>query len=102
MNAPLVSICTPTYNRPEFLRRTIESCLAQTYQHFEIIVTDNSTDDASARMVAKIQDPRIRYYSNNGNIGSLENYKKAVSMAQGKYVQILADDDLVKPKFLEL
>jgi glycosyltransferase involved in cell wall biosynthesis len=102
MNTPLVSICTPTYNRPKLLRRTIESCLAQTCQDFEIIITDNSTNDDSAQMVAKIQDPRIRYFSNNGNIGSLENYKKAVSMARGKYVQILADDDLLKPKFLEL
>jgi glycosyltransferase involved in cell wall biosynthesis len=102
MNTPLVSICTPTYNRPEFLRRTIESCLAQTCQDFEIIITDNSADDKSAQMVAKIRDPRIHYYSNNGNIGSLENYKKAVSMVRGKYVQILADDDLIKPKSLEL
>jgi glycosyltransferase involved in cell wall biosynthesis len=76
--------------------------VAQTYQHFEIIITDNSTNDQSAQMVVKIKDPRIRYYSNNGNIGSLENYKKAVSKAQGKYLQILADDDLIKPKFLEL
>ena len=102
MNTPLVSFCTPTYNRPEFLRRTVESCLAQTYQHFEIIITDNSTNDESAQMVARIQDPRIRYYSNSGNIGRFESYKKAVSMAQGKYLQILADDDLIKPKFLEL
>jgi glycosyltransferase involved in cell wall biosynthesis len=102
MNAPLVSICTPTYNRPEFLRRTIESCLAQTCQDFEIIITDNSTNDESAQMVAKMRDPRIRYHSNNGNIGSLENYRKAVSLLRGKYVQILADDDLLKPKFLEL
>jgi glycosyltransferase involved in cell wall biosynthesis len=104
MNTPLVSFCTPTYNRPEFLRRTVESCLAQTCQDFEIIITDNSTNDESARMVAKFNDPRIRYFSNNGNIGSFKNYEKAVSMARGrgKYVQILADDDLIKPKFLEL
>jgi glycosyltransferase involved in cell wall biosynthesis len=102
MNTPLVSVCTPTYNRPEFLRRTIESCVAQTYPHFELIITDNSADDASAQMVAKIQDPRIRYYGNNGNIGSLASHNKAVSMAQGQYLKILADDDLIKPKSLEL
>jgi glycosyltransferase involved in cell wall biosynthesis len=102
MNTPLVSICVPTYNRPEFLRRAVESCRAQTYPHFEIIITDNSTNGDSAQIVAKIQDPRIHYHSNNGNIGSLGNYNRAVSLAQGKYLLILADDDLIKPKFLEL
>jgi glycosyltransferase involved in cell wall biosynthesis len=102
MNTPLVSFCTPTYNRPEFLRRTIQSCLAQTYPHFEIVITDNSTNDESAKMVASIKDPRIRYFSNNGNIGSLASHNRAVSLAQGKYLQLLMDDDLIKPRFLEL
>jgi glycosyltransferase involved in cell wall biosynthesis len=102
MNKPLASFCIPTYNRPEFLRRTIQSCLAQTYPHFEIIITDNSTNDESARMAAAFNDPRIRYYSNNGNIGSFANHTRVVSLPQGKYLQILADDDLLKPKFLEL
>lgn len=102
MNTPLVSFCIPTYNRPEYLRRAIESCLAQTCQDFEIIITDNSTNDESAQIVAKINDPRIRYYSNNGNIGATPSHIRAVSMVRGKYVQFLMDDDLIKPKFLEL
>jgi glycosyltransferase involved in cell wall biosynthesis len=53
-------------------------------------------------MVAKINDPRIRYYSNNGNIGSLASHLRAASLIRGKYVQFLMDDDLIRPKFLEL
>ncbi len=102
MSAPLVTFCTPTYNRPDYLRRTIESCLAQTRQDFEIVITDNSTNNESAQMVATIKDPRIRYYSNNGNIGPVKSCNRAVSMAQGKYVQLLMDDDLIRPRFLEL
>jgi glycosyltransferase involved in cell wall biosynthesis len=102
MNTPLATFCIPTYNRPEYLRRTIESCLAQTCRDFEIVITDNSTNGDSAQMAAKINDPRIRFYSNNGNIGSLASHSRAVSMVRGKYVQFLMDDDLIKPKFLEL
>ena len=102
MNTPLATFCIPTYNRPEYLRRAIESCLAQTCQDFEIVITDNSTNDESAQVVATIKDPRICYYSNNGNIGPLESCSRAVSLARGKYVQLLMDDDLIKPKFLEL
>jgi len=102
MNSPLVTFCTPTYNRPVYLRRTIESCLAQTYPNFEIVITDNSANDESAKVVATFKDPRIHYHGNNGNIGPVRSCTRAVSLAQGKYVQILMDDDLVKPKFLEL
>jgi glycosyltransferase involved in cell wall biosynthesis len=102
MNNPLVTFCVPTYNRPDFLRQTLESCLAQTYRDFEIVITDNSTNDESARMVTKLNDPRVRYHSNNGNIGSLASHNRLASMIQGKYVQFLMDDDLIKPRFLEL
>jgi glycosyltransferase involved in cell wall biosynthesis len=101
MDRPLVTFCTPTYNRPDFLRRTIESCVAQTYANFEIVITDNSANDDSAKMVAQINDPRIRYYSNNGNIGSLASHNRLTTFIQGKYVQFLMDDDLIKPDFLE-
>ena len=102
MNTPLVSICTPTYNRPELLQRAVESCLAQTYPHFEVIVTDNSTNGDSEKLASKWTDPRVRYFRNAGNIGPLASVNRAISMAGGKYIKILMDDDLLKPRFLEL
>lgn len=102
MNTPLVSIVIPTYNRPDFLRRAIESCLAQTHRNFEIVITDNSVKDDSARMLAKISDPRIRYFSNGGNIGPWASSNRGVALASGKYIKFLMDDDLLKPRCLEL
>jgi hypothetical protein len=102
VNTPLVSLCIPTYNRPELLRRAVESCLAQTYSNFEIIITDNSTNDDSANMASKWTDPRIRYYRNNGNVGALASANRAISLAGGKHLKFLMDDDLIKPRCLEL
>jgi GT2 family glycosyltransferase len=102
VNTPLVSVLIPTYNRPEYLRRAIESCLAQTYRNFEIIITDNSTNDDSAKMMARYGDPRLRYHSNGGNIGAVKSSNRAVELSQGKYVKFLMDDDLLKPRCLEL
>jgi cellulose synthase/poly-beta-1,6-N-acetylglucosamine synthase-like glycosyltransferase len=102
VNTPLVSICTPTYNRPELLQRAVASCLAQTYPSFEVIVTDNSTNEHSQNMAAKWTDPRVRYYKNDGNIGPLASVNRAISLATGKYIKVLMDDDLLKPRFLEL
>lgn len=101
MNAPLVSICTPTYNRPGFLERAIRSCLTQTYPHFEIIVTDNSTNDLSAKLISRLNDPRIHYAKNEKNLGPVGNTTRAVTSAKGKYIKILMDDDLLKPQCLE-
>ena len=99
---PLVSICTPTYNRPDFLERAIRSCLAQTFQDFEIIVTDNSTNDSSEKRIARLNDPRIRYFKNEKNLGPCGNSNRAVSLVKGKYLKFLMDDDLIKPRCLEL
>ncbi|HZM05180.1 MAG TPA: glycosyltransferase family 2 protein [Candidatus Saccharimonadales bacterium] len=102
MNPPLVSICIPTYNRPEYLRRAVESCLAQTYPHFEIVITDNSTNNDSAEMAARWKDPRVRYCKNEGNIGATASCNRVVALATGKYLKWLMDDDLLKPQCLDL
>jgi glycosyltransferase involved in cell wall biosynthesis len=97
---PLVSICTPTYNRPDFLERAIRSCLSQTFQDFEIIVTDNSTNDLSEKMILRLNDPRIRYVKNEKNLGPCGNTNRATALATGKYIKFLMDDDLLKPQCL--
>jgi glycosyltransferase involved in cell wall biosynthesis len=102
MNKPLVSILIPTYNRPEYLRRAVESCLAQTYPHFEVIITDNSTNDDSARLAATWTNPRLRYFKNQGNLGAVGSSNRAVSLSSGPYIKFLMDDDLLKPRCLEL
>jgi glycosyltransferase involved in cell wall biosynthesis len=102
VNPPLVSICTPTYHRPVLLERAIRSVLAQTFQNFEIVITDNSENEESTEVVRRFNDPRIRYYHNGGNIGWLENIKRVTDLAKGRYLVLLLDDDLLKPRALEL
>lgn len=102
MSNPLVSICIPTYRRPDLLERAIRSCLAQTYPHFEILITDNSPDDASGQMVARLHDARIRYHKNETNLGPFGNINRVATLATGEYIKYLMDDDLLKPRCLEL
>ena len=102
MTRPVVSICIPTYNRRELLRRALRSCLAQTYPNFEIVITDNSSDDSSQELVAALREPRIRYHRNEANVGGLANLARVVALASGKYLKLLMDDDLLKPRALEL
>lgn len=102
MSNPRVSICIPTYQRPELLERAIRSCLAQTYPHFEIQITDNSLDDASGQRVARLKDSRILYHKNETNLGPYGNINRVAALATGTYIKFLMDDDLLKPRCLEL
>lgn len=95
---PLISICIPTYQRPELLRQAIASCLAQTYEPIEIIVCDDSKDDASADVIHQLNRPdRIRYYRNQPSLGQAGNVNRLFDLAQGDQLVLLHDDDLLLP-----
>ena len=104
MVKPLVSIGIPTYNRPLGLHRALTSITAQTYPHFEVIVSDNcSPGTETQEVVARFmeQDKRIRYVRQPSNIGMFNNFKFVFEAAQGEYFAWLADDDIRDETFLE-
>ena len=63
MQNALVSILIPTHNRPDYLVLALQSALAQTYPHFEIVISDNSEADDSLGVVREVAgpDPRVRH-----------------------------------------
>lgn len=101
---PLVSIGIPTYNRPQQLQRALISIIAQTYPHFEVIVSDNCSPGSDTHDVVENfmkQDSRIRYVQQSANIGMFKNFKVVFELAQGEYFAWLADDDTREHTFLE-
>jgi glycosyltransferase involved in cell wall biosynthesis len=77
------------------LMEAVVSVLGQSFQEFELIVLDNcSTDDTESVVYDFLKsDNRIKYIKNTNNIGVVRNFEKAVSIASGKYILILGDDD---------
>ena len=67
-NQPLVSIITPTYNRPEYLKLALASAVQQTYQNIEIIVSDNCSPENPELIVNSFEDSRIRFSRNQSNL----------------------------------
>jgi glycosyltransferase domain-containing protein len=102
---PLVSILIPTYNRPHYLEQALKSALNQTYRPIEIIICDNSEDDASKRMVKGYRHVpdgiKIRYVKNKENMGPISNQQQCLELATGEYVNYLMDDDLFHPDKIE-
>ena len=96
---PLVSVVIPTYNRSGLLRLAIESVLTQTYPAIEIIVVDDgSSDDTPA--VAAAFAPRITYIR-QANRGGAAARNTGLQAAQGAYINVLDDDDLMLPTKIE-
>jgi glycosyltransferase involved in cell wall biosynthesis len=95
---PLVSILVANYNYEKYIGQAIESILAQTYQHFEVIICDDGSDDNSVCIVESYakRDPRIRLIRKaNGGHGSALN--TAYAESRGQIICLLDSDDLFAP-----
>jgi glycosyltransferase involved in cell wall biosynthesis len=100
---PKVSIVVPNYNHARFLRRRLDSILAQTFQDFELILLDDcSTDESRSILHEYASEPRVRLEFNEVNSGSaFKQWNKGVRLAAGEYVWIAESDDYANPRFLE-
>ena len=95
---PRVSVVIPTYNCEQFLDRTIDSALRQTYQDFEIIVVDDGSTDGTQSLVAGY-GKAVRYvYQPNQGASAARN--TALSQASGEFIAYLDADDLWLPEML--
>jgi glycosyltransferase involved in cell wall biosynthesis len=101
-DVPRVSVGLPVYNGEDFLEQAIESILCQTFEDFELIISDNASDDATEKICRTFaeRDRRIRYHRNSVNIGGTPNFNRLVRLARADYFKWAAHDDLCAPDFL--
>jgi glycosyltransferase involved in cell wall biosynthesis len=102
-NKPRVSIGMPVYNGAVYLAQSIESILAQTFQDFELIISDNGSRDRTEDICRSYaaQDGRIRYFCQETNRGAAWNHNKVFHLSSGEYFKWHCHDDLCDPTFLE-
>ncbi len=96
----LVTIAIPTYNRAEFLKTAIESCLVQKYINIEVLIIDGGSTDNTESVVKSYKDSRIVYTKNEINIGMMGSWNRSIQLAKGKYIVILGDDDILHSNFI--
>lgn len=99
---PLVSVCIPTYNRAEKLRRTVEALQRASYGNLEIVISDNGSSDATEATCRALAagDARIVFHRHPANLGPTRNFNFAKAMAGGKYFLWHGDDDVVEPDYI--
>ena len=98
---PLVSICIPVYNAEKTVASTLQSIIGQTYQNLEILVVDNASTDGTLKIIKEFEDPRIKIYRNDLNIGCEANWNRCIDLAAGEYIAIFHADDLYMPNIVE-
>lgn len=100
--SPFFSIVIPTYNRAEFIEKTLKSVLEQTYEHYEVIVVDNcSTDNTEEVLRPYIESNRIRFIKHDENYERARSRNTGMAAARGDFVTFLDSDDLMYPDNLK-
>lgn len=102
-NQPRVSIGMPVYNGENYLAETLESIFAQTFQDFEVVISDNGSTDGTEAICRQYvaRDPRVQYHRSETNRGVSWNFRRAARLTCGEYFMFLAHDDKLEPTFLE-
>ncbi len=99
---PLISIAMTVFNAAPFLSKTLESLLAQVYGNFELVISDNASEDGSSEICQEFarRDNRVKYYRNTTNMGPARNSYKAVDLCSGDFIMPAADHDIYHPAFI--
>lgn len=100
---PKVSIGLPVFNGENYLNAAVESLLAQTFGDFELIISDNCSNDATQSICRDFaaQDARIRYFRADHNRGASWNHDFVIHKARAAYFKLAAHDDVCLPTHLQ-
>ena len=98
---PLFSIVMPTRNRAHLLQYALQSALAQRFDDYEIVASDNNSTDNTADTVHRIADRRVRYVHTGRTLAMPDSWDFALNHATGKYITYLCDDDAIRSDLLE-
>lgn len=101
---PLISVCIPAYKRVNYLKRLLDSLLAQTFYDFEVIVSDDSNDDSVENLVTDYKNKfAISYFKNPDALGTPANWNAVISKASGDWIKLIHDDDwFASPQALQV
>lgn len=100
MHTPKVQIFLLTHNRSNYVLKAAHSILAQDYDNFELVVSDNSTEETTRQLFQTFRHANMRYIKREPNIPTSQHFYKIHCEASADYFILFHDDDLMKPGFL--
>lgn len=94
MTKPKISVLTAVYNSADLIRPAIESVLNQTFGDFEWVIINDATPDNSIEIIESYNDPRIKIYHNETNMGLAASLNKGLALCTGEYIARMDTDDV--------
>ena len=99
MSKVILSICIPTYDRPNRISLLISQIISIQSNEIEVvIVDDNPLNKRTEEVIRRFKDPRIQYFRNKKNLGYDANVLKTINKAKGEFIFLLMDDDDIIPE----
>jgi glycosyltransferase involved in cell wall biosynthesis len=95
-----ISVVIPVFNRRQLIGAALESVLAQDFPEIDIAVVDNHSDDGTWELLQTYDDPRVRLFRNDRNIGLFGNFNRCAEEIRREYALFLCSDDRLAPGFL--
>ena len=98
---PRVSFALPVRNGGDKIRRCLDSLLAQDFEDFEIVISDNASTDGTQDVIREYaaRDSRVRPFLNERDVGQIENFNRVVHIARGEYFRWIGADDWIEPEY---
>ena len=93
--SPKITVFIPVYNRQQYIAKTIESVLQQSFKNFQLLLIDDGSTDNSLEIMRSFTDKRITIIENGENLGIPKTRNIGLQYAQGEYLAILDSDDLM-------
>lgn len=89
----MISVIIPTHNRPEQLKRAVDSVLGQTYKDLEVIVVDDGLEKRADEVINDLNDSRLKYIQHSEERGGSAARNTGIKNASGEFIAFLDDDD---------
>ena len=99
---PKISVIVPMYNVEKYVRCAIQSVLDQTFKDFELILIDDCSTDKTVEVAKSFNDPRIKIFNNEKNLGAGLTRNVGLEIATGDYIYFFDSDDALIPNALEM
>ena len=95
--SPAISVLMPAHNAERYVRQSIQSVLAQSFEDFELLVVDDGSTDRTAAILDSIHDRRLRVLTNPVNLGIVGSLNRAMAAARGRIIARIDGDDFCQP-----
>ncbi|RZK22587.1 MAG: glycosyltransferase, partial [Flavobacterium sp.] len=90
-----ISVILPVYNGGEYLKKSIQSVLSQSFSHFEFLVIDDCSTDGSFEWIKEVDDDRIQLHRNQYNRGLFYNLNFLIKLSSGNLIKLWSQDDIM-------